>query len=150
VSGYDLRAKALEDNGPVWEDSCCEFFVSDPEDGTYYNFELNCIGVLLAAKRRNRQDCEHFKPEDLKRIIRHSSLERKEYESNGEIFSWKTAICIPMDLIGINPEKLPEFIRANVYKCGDKTAHTHFLSWNKVETDSPDFHRPEYFGKMNF
>ncbi len=34
VKGLDLRAQALEDHGNVWEDSCCEFFVSDPEDGT--------------------------------------------------------------------------------------------------------------------
>ncbi|MGM9740358.1 MAG: carbohydrate-binding family 9-like protein, partial [Candidatus Cryptobacteroides sp.] len=49
VEGRDLRAQAIEDNGKVWEDSCCEFFIADPEDGTYYNFELNCIGTLLAA-----------------------------------------------------------------------------------------------------
>ena len=54
VRGLDLRAQALEYNGPVWEDSCCEFFISDPKDGTYYNFEMNCIGTLLAAKRKSR------------------------------------------------------------------------------------------------
>lgn len=68
VNGLDLRAQALEDNGPVWEDSCCEFFVADPADGTYYNFELNCIGTLLAAKRKNRQDCTHYHAEQLKQI----------------------------------------------------------------------------------
>ena len=26
VDGLDLRAVAMEDNGNVWEDSCCEFF----------------------------------------------------------------------------------------------------------------------------
>ena len=38
--------------------------------------------------------------------------------------------------------------RANCYKCGDKTVHPHFLAWNAVETAAPDFHRPEFFGKM--
>ena len=47
VEGRDLRAQALEDNGSVWEDSCCELFISDPEDGTYYNFEMTCVGSLL-------------------------------------------------------------------------------------------------------
>ena len=46
VRGLDLRATDLEDNGNTWEDSCCEFFVTDPNDGTYYNFELTCIGTL--------------------------------------------------------------------------------------------------------
>lgn len=54
VRGLDLRATVMEDNGHSWEDSCCEFFVTDPYDGTYYNFELTCIGSLLAAKRTSR------------------------------------------------------------------------------------------------
>ena len=146
----DLRAKAMEDNGPVWEDSCCEFFVGDPSDGTYYNFEMNCIGTLLAAKRKSRTDFRFFSREELDQVIRHSSLERKEYGTEGELAGWQTAICIPFGLIGMDGGNLPENIRANFYKCGDKTAHPHFLSWNPVEVPHPDFHRPEFFGKLIF
>ena len=49
VRGLDLRAYALTDNEMVCHDSCCEFFVSDPYDSTYYNFEMNCIGTVKAA-----------------------------------------------------------------------------------------------------
>ena len=38
----------------------------------------------------------------------------------------------------------------NFYKCGDKQVEPHYLSWNPVLTDNPDFHRPEYFGKVIF
>ena len=68
VCGMDLRAKALEDNGPVWEDSCCEFFVADPKDGTYYNFEMNCIGTVLASKRKSRDEFTLFTEEQLGRM----------------------------------------------------------------------------------
>lgn len=150
VRGLDLRAAALEDNGPVWEDSCCEFFVSHPSDGTYYNFELNCIGTLLASKRRSRTDADMFTEDMLARIIRHSSLERKAYDESDRIFSWSTAICIPFDLIGIDGSALPETLKANFYKCGDLTAHPHFLSWNRIDVPTPDFHRPDYFGRISF
>lgn len=150
VRGLDLRAAALEDNGPVWEDSCCEFFVSHPSDGTYYNFELNCIGTLLASKRRSRTDADMFTDDMLARIIRHSSLERKAYDENGQIHTWSTAVCIPFDLIGINSSALPEAMNVNFYKCGDLTAHPHFLSWNRIDVPSPDFHRPDYFGRITF
>lgn len=150
VTGLDLRAKALDDNGPVWEDSCCEFFVSDPADGTYYNFEMNCIGTLLASKRKSREEFERFPEAAMDGIIRHSSLERKEYDETGRIFSWTTAICIPFSLIGVAHGSLPESLRANFYKCADKSAHPHFLSWNPVEVPQPDFHRPEYFGELIF
>ena len=150
VYGLDLRADAMEDNGPVWEDSCCEFFVSDPSDGTYYNFEMNCIGTLLASKRKSREDFRLFQTEELAQIIRHSSLDRKKVDYSDEIFIWQTAVCIPFSLIGTGEGRLPESLRANFYKCADKTAHPHFLSWNPVEVPHPDFHRPEYFGKLIF
>ncbi|MCK7536290.1 MAG: carbohydrate-binding family 9-like protein [Marinilabiliales bacterium] len=36
--------------------------------------------------------------------------------------------------------------RANFYKCGDKLSNPHFVTWNPVGTEKPDYHRPEYFG----
>lgn len=150
VNGLDLRAKAMEDNGPVWEDSCCEFFVGIPGGGTYCNFEMNCIGTLLASKRKSRTDFKFFSQEQMKQVIRHSTLDRKEYDIQGELVSWQTAICIPFSMIGIDGGHLPDSIRANFYKCGDMTAHPHFLSWNPVEVPAPDFHRPEFFGKLAF
>lgn len=49
----------------------------------------------------------------------------------------------------------PEFapsgtIRGNFYKCGNLTAQEHYLAWNRVDAECPDFHRPEYFGTMSF
>lgn len=148
VRGLDLRAAALEDNGNSWEDSCCEFFVSDPSDGTYYNFELTCIGSLLASKRTSRTEKTDFTPVQLGRVIRHSSLERKYLEISDKVFSWTVALLIPFDLIGVDEDRLPCSLRANFYKCGDLTAHPHFLSWNPVGTEKPDFHRPDFFGEL--
>ena len=148
VTGLDLRAAAMEDNGPVWEDSCCEFFVGDPSDGTYYNFEMNCIGTLLAAKRKSREDFERFTPEKLAQVIRYSSLERKPYDISRKLCGWHSAICIPFSLIGMDGDQLPSSVRGNFYKCADKSAHPHFLSWNPVQVPHPDFHRPEFFGEI--
>ena len=148
VRGLDLRATAMEDNGNSWEDSCCEFFISDPFDGTYYNFELTCVGSLLAAKGSGRQNREIIDPNLLKSVIRYSSLERKPLEINGKIFGWTVVMLIPFKLIGIDPENLPVSVRGNFYKCGDLTAHPHFLSWNPVSVPKPDFHRPDHFGEL--
>lgn len=150
VRCLDLRAMALEDNGPVWEDSCCEFFASDPHDGTYYNFEMNCIGTLLGAKRRNREDCTHYPPERLADVTRYSTLARKQRDLSGKIFGWSVGMAVPLEMIGIDPSHLPSSIRANFYKCADKTAHPHFLAWNRVVSPTPDFHRPDFFGELLF
>lgn len=50
--------RTLDDNGPVWTDSCAEFFFRPEGSDSYYNFECNCIGTLLVgtgatARRRN-------------------------------------------------------------------------------------------------
>lgn len=148
VRGLDLRATQIEDNGRSWEDSCCEFFVTDPYDGTYYNFELTCIGSLLSSKRKNRLDSVLREKEDVARVIRHSSLAHEETEISNRIFSWTVAMLIPYDLIGIDRDNVPVSVRGNFYKCGDLTAHPHFLSWNPIGTPKPDFHRPEYFGEL--
>lgn len=148
VRGLDLRAQALKDNGPVWEDSCCEFFISDPTDGTYYNFEMNCIGTLLAAKRKSREDCVHFSADKLKQVRRFSSNEHKAVEINDKEFSWKLGLFIPFKLIGVDKHNLPATLHANFYKCGDKTAHVHFLSWSPIGCPTPDFHRPDFFGTL--
>lgn len=146
VKGLDLRAAALEDNGPVWEDSCCEFFVADPADGTYYNFETNCIGTLLAAKRQSRENCTHYSAEVLSKVKRFSTLKHEAIDVNGKEFLWQLGIFVPFGLIGC--KNAPETLQANFYKCGDKTAHVHFLSWSPVKVEKPDFHRPEFFGKL--
>ena len=150
VRGLDLRATAMEDNGNSWEDSCCEFFVTHPSDGTYYNFELTCIGSLLASKRRSRQDSAIIPSDVLKRVIRHSSLEHKSFDLSDMIFSWTVALLIPFDIIGIDYAHPPVNLRGNFYKCGDLTAHPHFLSWSPIDTPKPDFHRPEFFGELIF
>ena len=99
VRGLDLRATAMEDNGNSWEDSCCEFFVADPSDGTYYNFELTCIGSLLAAKRTSRTEKTMFTGAQLGRVIRHSTLPRKEFHSEGGPFSFRAGRSLPRDII---------------------------------------------------
>lgn len=150
VRCLDLRAMALEDNGPVWQDSCCEFFISDPDDGTYYNFEMNCIGTLLGAKRKSREECTHFPVEELAKVIRHSTLARKQRDLSDKIFGWSVAMVIPLGMIGIDPDNLPASVRANFYKCADNSAHPHFLAWNRIEAPKPDFHRPDCFGELAF
>lgn len=150
VRGLDLRGTTMEDNGPTFQDSCCEFFLTDPYDGTYYNFEINCIGTINAAKRTSRINKDKLDAYTLSRIIRLHSVEREVIEKSDSIESWTVAMLIPYDIIGINPNYPPVSLRGNFYKCGDKTAHPHYMSWNPIQTSKPDFHRPEYFGELIF
>ena len=147
VSGLDLRARNTEDNGRQWEDSCVEVFIQDPEDGNYYNFEINALGKVLACTGPDRHNRTPRPVEEMEDILRFSQVEGGPIEEEG-IHTWRVGVVIPFRLLGIDLERLPRSIRANFYKCGDKTAHPHFLSWSPVETPKPDFHRPEFFGEL--
>ena len=137
----------MEDNGRSWEDSCCEFFVS-PGGKDYYNIEVTCIGSILVGKGPDRHNRTLLDKAEVARIKRWSSLERKPYDISGGEHSWNLTLLIPFDVIGIDPDNLPEEIKGNFYKCGDKTAHPHFVSWNPIQSEKPDFHRPEFFSSL--
>lgn len=146
VEEENIRAVCLRDNGPVWEDSCVEFFVQCPGDDHYFNFEANCIGTLLAAKRESKTDFELFTEDRMANVIRYSSLPHREIDRGGG--AWTLVLGIPFGLLGLT--EIPRSLRANFYKCGDKTASPHFLSWNPVRTETPDFHQPQFFGELVF
>ena len=74
VKEGNVRAVTTEAEGPVWEDSCVEFFVKEPDSPYYFNFETNCIGVGLSARRLSRNDFERLSPEMLATVKRRSSL----------------------------------------------------------------------------
>ena len=40
--------------------------------------------------------------------------------------------------------------RANFYKYGDILTIPHYVTWNQVGTEKPDYHQPEYFGLLKF
>lgn len=143
VSERHLLVNTLDDNGPVWEDSCVELFVADADGEHYYNFETNAAGVALASRRVNRTECEHFAAEKMNRIIRLSSLPKEKVDRIDEDgIGWRLLVGIPFDLFCCGR---PDELRINIYKCGDKTSEPHFLSWAPIDTPAPDFHRPEFF-----
>ena len=153
VSGLDLRAQNLQDNGRQWEDSCVEVFIQDPEEKTYYNFEINALGKVLACCGPDRHDRTARPAEEMEEILRFGTEQNVIPGPTGDLEglqSWRVGVVIPFELIGVDPENLPHSIRANFYKCGDKTAHPHYLSWSPIETPKPDFHRPEFFGELIF
>ncbi len=150
VKGAQLRAVTTEDQGPVWEDSCVEFFCQVPGDNCYFNFETNCIGAMVASRRRGRaEDVQPLSPEEMTQIKRHCTYPRKAIEEQDGLFEWTVDLQIPLVLIFREHEpQFPQKLFVNFYKCADKTKKPHFLSWNPIPLPKPDFHCPEYFGEI--
>jgi len=151
VHGSMLRAIYSNDQEPVYEDSCVEFFCMPIGAEKYTNFEFNCIGTCSASSRKGRnENIVPFSPEEMLTIKRFPSIGRRAFNEMEGMFEWELTVKIPFKLMGIDPKHLPEKIVGNFYKCADGTDSMHFVSWSPIPTAKPDFHRPEFFGILIF
>ena len=106
------------------------------------------VAFSVARSRTHLAVLYHVRGLDLRAMAMEDNGNVWEEELDGKIFGWSVGMCVPFDLIGADPDNLPSSIRANFYKCADKSAHPHFLSWSPIDVPSPDFHRPEFFGEL--
>jgi Domain of unknown function (DUF1083). len=146
VTGEAIRAVNTDDFGSVWEDSCVEFFMQREGAKTYRNFECNILGALLTATHETRAVAEKL-TQEVASIYRYSSIHHR-YEAGRQVSDWTMYLEIPKRAMGFgaNESLAGQKIRANFYKCGDKTPEPHFLSWNPIDLPSPNFHVPQFFG----
>lgn len=146
-----VRAAAIKINGEVYKDSCVEFFVSfDGEN--YYNFEFSCIGTPHVAYGPGRHNRKFLPKKAIKQIELESTLGKKPFDTRTGGFSWELNAVIPVSSFvfdkGLKLSGLEA--SANFYKCGDELPTPHFVTWNPIGTEQPDYHRPEFFGKIKF
>lgn len=144
-------AVVTEDNGPVWTDSAVEFFISFDDTG-YYNFEFSCIGKALLGFRKTKPDVIHAGPDIMRTIRREASLGTANFAERTGDNRWKLRVTIPATAFFAHNLATLDGIkaRANVYKCGDNLSQPHFLSWQPIRTEKPNFHVPEFFGDVEF
>ena len=144
---YEKNPKRVikEHFGSVHLDSCVEWFINfDPEHtNKYINFEVNANGVINFAHRFDRYTPGQFTTEDAECL-----------GIKTEIFDemWTVDYVVPFTFI---KKYMPEFelkkgilLPSNVYKCGDETEVEHYGCWKMVDRAKPDFHKPEFFGRM--
>ena len=141
VKSYAVPARAenTEPDSSVWEDSCLEFFFTIDNE-RYVNLEANANSALRASFGAGRRD---------RKSLREMGIVMPEVKAARCDTAWQAEFKVPMESIKAlwgRELAVGDSFRANFYSCGDKTPAPHFASWNPVETDTPDFHRPEYFG----
>lgn len=150
VISNDLRAVNTVDLSPVADDSCVEFFMQVPGNDEYWNFEFNCIGTLNGSHRVERSAPTRLTQSELASIERYASCGIEPIQEQEGTYCWDLTVSIPLSLVGLDANNLPEYIKGNFYKCAGKTVHRHYVSWNPIIAPKPDFHRPDCFGTLWF
>ncbi|MBP5392372.1 MAG: hypothetical protein J6Y59_00975 [Bacteroidaceae bacterium] len=152
VEEQSVRAVAKQDHEHIWEDACVEFFCMPASDGLYYNIECNCTGKLIVAVGKDRNERQPASKEVMLQIDRWASLGTEPFDTREQPTKWEVALRVP--ILTFFKHKLDSFdglkAKGNVYKCGDNLPVPHFISWNPIKTENPDFHRPEFFGEITF
>ncbi|SHG55752.1 Carbohydrate-binding family 9 [Fodinibius roseus] len=157
VQDQYVRCVVEEYFGPVWTDSCVEFFFTPNTDLSegYFNLETNCIGTALFAFQKERGVGRVDIPESTFKKVKlaHSIPSVVEPEIT-EPVTWTIEYRLPVEILTkysdvTQPASGVEW-RANFYKIADKTSHPHYLSWALIEHPEPHFHLPEYFGTIVF
>ena len=142
VKGEVPLATKTEDLQLVNEDACVEIFIGDADNTHYWNFEFNPAGVCNASHRKERKvDVVRLNAEQLQSI--------KRFPVQLCAAHWSLLVGIPFALIDLDLAH-EHARRANLYKCGDKTAMKHYASWNPIEAEAPAFHLPKFFGEIQF
>ncbi len=152
-----VKSVATKINGRIYRDSAVEFFFTPSKninDG-YFNLEINCGGFpYFSHQVKFRQDVIDIEKEDIKKIkIAHTLPDSINTEIE-ELTEWTLECKIPISILGkYSKLKKPAhgvIWRANFYKTADATSNPHYITWNKVENEEPNFHLPKYFGNIKF
>ena len=152
VDEQGTQARVTTPGGPVYKDSCLECFLS-PEtgDGLYYNFEVNCIGVLDYSCRRSRTESTRATQEQRDFVKTVPSLGTDPFEEK-RCEPWTLTVIINKK--AFYRQEIESFsgkvFKMNVYKCGDDLKVPHFVSWSPIPIEKPDFHRPDFFVPVKF
>ncbi len=117
---------------------------SSPDRIIYRNFEFNLLGFAYSAVG-TKEHRELLGPTLMDQILRYPEFSREKLPAEGSLCDWGLCVAIPLKLLGI--QKGSRF-KGNFQKCGDLTRAPHFLSWNSILSDEPDFHLPQFFGEM--
>jgi hypothetical protein len=151
VAEKHIRAVETRTNGEVHKDSCVEFFIS-PDGENYYNFEFSCIGVTHLAFGPGRGNRRFVDPAIVEKIEIESTLGKENFDTKSGKFEWEMMIRIPLSCFQFSKISSLNGLKAtaNFYKCADGTPEPHFVTWNPVKTENPDYHQPEFFGKIQF
>ena len=156
VKDQYVRAIAKETHGKVWQDSCVEFFFTPDKtiEAGYFNLEMNCGGTFLLNLNTKARYGRSLDLADCQQIEVAHTLPKIIDPEITQPTTWCVEYRLPIDIIekyaNVSRPAPGVIWRANFYKCADRTSHPHWLTWNKVDHPTPNFHLPEHFGHIKF
>ena len=139
-----IRAELSSPIDPVCEDSCLEFFLAPrADDSRYFNFEFNPLGNFYIGFGHEIPNRSRLLPLDA------GQFDIRPFRTGR---GWGITYRIPLSFLR---QSMPEcdfagIADCNFYKCGDRTPVPHYLSWGKMSSETPNYHRRRDFARLVF
>ncbi len=148
TSEKNYRAEETDPLAEPCRDSCLEFFFCPIEsDGRYFNIEFNSIGTMYLGIASRGEDLVRLFVGRSKAEIFTPSISK-----DGE--GWEIFYRVPYSFIR---RFFPDFevhsgkkMRANCYKCAERSLSPHYMSWSWQDGAPLGFHNTACFGEMIF
>ena len=152
-----VRSITTTINGPVWKDSCVEFFFS-PNSSLplqYFNTETNCGGTPLMSFRENPEaDLVRLPDEEIQMIEMAHSLPAVVDPELTDPTTWTLEYRMPLAVISkysqvTKPGPGVKW-KANFFKIAEINSNPHYITWSEVKNKEVNFHQPQFFGHLEF
>jgi len=156
VEDQYVRAVAQDFHDSVCRDSCVEFFFSPDKtvEAGYFNLEMNCGGTILLYFNTEPEHNQALDITDCRKIEVAHTLPKNIDPEITKPTTWSVEYRLPHAILekycSVTKPASGVTWRANFYKCADATSRPHWLTWNKVDHPTPDFHLPKFFGTVIF
>lgn len=152
-----IRADHYVHNSAVCRDDCCEAFISPVPEGDqrldYINYEINCIGTWKVGYHAKSRGKNLGSWEDVSGIEIGRTIDGTCNNDDDTDQGWTLEFSIPFshfdEFAATFPPKEGQVIFLGLHRCGGKT-NQQFSQWAPSQTDRPQFHSPEDFGKITF
>jgi len=143
----------------LWDEEVVEFFVSPSGDlRRYFEIEVNPLGVICDLDITNHYTYKvgsesisgdiDWNAENMRVAV---TVDGKVNDPQTTDISWTVEIAIPFGDLGRLTPTPGEVWRCNLFRI-DRGAESgdEFTCWSPTLVDPPAFHRPQYFGFLEF
>lgn len=149
-----VRVEIDKINGPVYQDSCVEFFLmpNKDKDDSYINIEMNAAGIYILQVGPLNTERKLIYGLDPSILNIQTDINKANFESFNNFKPWHVEYKLPFSFISnyikdFSP-KSGHVIYGNFYKCGSKTLYNHYGCWKPIQYHKPSFHKPDFFGSL--
>jgi hypothetical protein len=150
-----ISAEHTERDSPVYRDDCVELFTAPNPDqpNNYFNIEMNVRGAFLAQHRPGGPGKPVEPDWNATGIVIATAIDGTLNDDTDTDRGWILEAAIPLanfrTVARHTPPQPGDVWLLNLNRLGGKTNPQH-SQWSPGQTDRPNFHAPQYFGRVNF